>query len=157
MFSGPLWVVLATLVVYSQAVRTVENKKKELFNYVIDFENSTNSNGNPLKTVAAVRPNSTANTTAGLEQMIRLQVSETHSKEQGMVLRYINTIVSKVVKKITDFLSSYLSTDCESSDLQNRADDEVCVCKNSTVLYYINRTLCYKIKVEMTNITRGKN
>jgi len=156
MFSGPLWVVLATLVVYSQTVITVENKKKELFNYVIDFDNSTYNNDNSLKTVAAMRPNSIANTTAGLEQMIKLQVSQTHSKENGMILNYVNTIVSKVVKKITDFLSSYLSTDCESLDLKNRADNEVCLCRNSTVLYYINRTVCFIIKVNVTNISRGK-
>ncbi|XP_027838288.1 uncharacterized protein LOC114120550 [Aphis gossypii] len=157
MFSGPLWVVLATLVVYSQATRTVENKKKELFNYVIDFDNATYNNDNSLKTVAAARPNSiTNNTTAGLEQMIKLQVSQTHTKEKGMILSYINTIVSKVVKKITDFLSLYLSTDCESLDPKNRADNEVCLCRNSTVLYYINRTVCFIIKVNVTDISRGK-
>lgn len=157
MFSGPLCVVLATLVVYSQATRTVENKRRGLFNYVIDFDNSTyNNDNNSLKTVA-MSPNSTANTTAGLEQMVKLQVSQTHSKEKGTISSYIGSIVSKVIKKITDFLSSYLSTDCESLDPKNRADNEVCLCRNSTILYYIKRNVCFMIKVNVTNITRGKH
>jgi hypothetical protein len=60
MFSGSLWIALATYVIFNQAASTVENKNKD-FNYAIHLDNET-SNIASLKT-ASRHPDTTANVT----------------------------------------------------------------------------------------------
>jgi hypothetical protein len=150
MFSGPLWIVLATWVIFNQATRAVENKKKD-FNYVIQFDNETNNDGS-LKTKSRHPDTVIVTNTSRLDETAKLKIRQTHPKEeQSKVSSYINSIIASLIKRITDFISSFLSTTCEQLG-EKRANDEVCLCKNSTVLYYITRNVCFLIKINVTNI-----
>ncbi|XP_025202950.1 uncharacterized protein LOC112600030 [Melanaphis sacchari] len=152
MFSSLFWVVLTTLVMFSLAAKIVENKKKD-FNYVINFDNDTTDNDNSLRAMP-FRPESKANATR-FDQTIKVKIHQKRHQEDVNITTYIDEVVSKLFKRITDFIGSFLSTNCETMS-EFRADDEVCLCKNTSVLYYLTRNVCFLIKVNVTSI-EGKN
>jgi len=128
-------VVLATLVLFNQAAK-IENIND--FNNIIHFEDSTSL---PSK-IELFRPNGIEKMYEGNQQ--NNSISETNNK----------SILKQFTSGISGYLNSYFNSSCKTSDIIP-ADDIICLCKNSTVLYFFKKNNCFLVKV--SNISKKKH
>jgi len=134
MFPSPLWVMLATLVLFNQ-VSKIENTND--FNSIMHFEYSTN----PPSKIELFRPNITLNEKVDEGNYENNSTSETND----------NSIFKRFTSRISNYLKSYFISSCETSGNILYSDDEVCLCKNSTLLFFFKKNDCFKVKVKVSN------
>lgn len=137
MFPSPLWVVLVTLVLFNRAAK-IENMDE--FNYIVHFKNSTT----PSSKIELFHLNGTLNETVDEKDDEKNSTSETNS----------NSILNNLASSISSYITPYFNSSCETPDMIP-ADDEVCVCKNSTVLFFFKKNNCFLIK-KFSNIRKKK-
>ncbi|XP_003245788.1 uncharacterized protein LOC100572895 [Acyrthosiphon pisum] len=134
MFLSSLMVVLATLVLFNQAAN-IEN--------IIDFSNIIHSEDltSPPSKIELFRPN-------GIEK-----TGEGNYGNNSTSKINNNSILKKFTSGISGYLNSYFNSSCETSNIIP-ADDEVCLCKNSTMLFFLKKKNCFWVKV--SNISKKK-
>jgi len=135
MFPSSLLVLLATMVLFNRAAK-IENMYD--FSNIIDFEDSTS----PPSKIELFRPNGIEQIGIGNDE--NKSTSETNNK----------SILKRFTGGITGYLKSYLDSSCETSGII-LSDDEVCLCKNSTVLFFFKKNNCFLVKV--TNFGNKKH
>jgi len=129
MFLGPLWVVLTTLVLFNQAA-IIENQK-DIY-YIINFENST--------------------TPSSKTELFR---QGTLNENNGESETNANSILKQLTSGIYGYINSYFNSSCKTLNIIP-ADDEVCLCKNSTVLFFFKKNNCFLVRLNISNIRKKK-
>jgi len=132
MFPSSLLVLLVTLVLFNRAAK-IENKN--YFNNITNFEDTTY----PTSKFALFRPNGIENIAKGNYE--NKSTSETNN----------NSVLKQFTSGITGYINAHFNSSCETSGIII-ADDEVCLCKNSTVLFFFKKNNCVLVKV--TNISK---
>lgn len=136
MLPSPLWVILTTWVLFNQVAK-IENKND--FNSIILLENSTN----PSSKIELFHSNRTLNEKVDEGNYENNSTSETNN----------NSIFKRFTNMISNYLNSYFNSSCETSGIVF-SDDEVCLCKNSTLLFFFKKNNCFLVKV--SNIGKKK-